>query len=82
MLTFFPFPSLELRAELGSTYPWLIYIAKEPLPFRYCRFSLQIGPTTTRILIFARFTSPYGKTFSQAKHLPTTIIYDVHSIGN
>ena len=40
ILTRFPFLyQPKLWAELGLTYPWLIYIAKEPLPFRWNRFS-------------------------------------------
>ena len=34
-INLFPFPhTLQLGAQLGPIYPWLICIAKEPLPFR------------------------------------------------
>ena len=51
ILTYFPFPILNLWDWLGSTNPWLICIAKEPLPFRWRRFALRLDPTTTGILI-------------------------------
>ncbi len=82
ILTCFPFWSFDLRITLGSTYPWLIYIVKEPLPFRWQRFSLCSDLTTTRILIPIESTNPLGNASTPTGRLPTTIITDVYSIGN
>ena len=38
ILTAFPFLQLQLGVRLGPTNPWLICIAKEPLPFQWKRF--------------------------------------------
>ena len=35
ILTDFPFPHVQLGMRLGATYPWLNYIAKEPLVLRW-----------------------------------------------
>ena len=62
ILTCFPFLHVIFWMQLGPTYPWLIYIVKEPLPFRWQRLSLCSDLTTARILIFMRSTSPFEDT--------------------
>ena len=81
ILTGFPFASLQLGDHLGSTNPSLIFIGKEPLPFRRRRFSLRSVPTLTRILISARFTYTYEHAFAQAERLPTPHLAVGCSIG-
>ena len=72
ILTGFPFPLNQLRSRLGSAYPWLIYIAKEPLPFQRWRFSLHFDPTTTRIRITTRSTQARAHASTQTVYQPTT----------
>ena len=82
-LNLFPFLyRSKLWSQLGSTYPWLICIVKEPLPLRWQRFSLCSDLTTTKILIPTKSTNPPGHASTFAGRLPTTIITDVYSIGN
>ncbi len=71
ILTFSPFPSLLLGDRLGLTYPWLIFIVKEPLPFRWQRFSLCFILTTTRILIPDRSTLICINASALPERLPT-----------
>ena len=73
ILTCFPFPNNLLRIWLGSTYPWLTYIVKEPLPFRWQRFSLCYDLTTARILVFIRSTFTHENASVLIKHLSITI---------
>ena len=81
ILTCFPLPLLQLGAWLGSTYPWLNCVAKEPLPFRWYRFSRYSVPTITRIFISIRSIHPFRNTSALTERLPTTILADVCSIG-
>jgi len=52
------------------TYPSLIYIEKEPLPFRPQWFSHCSSPTTARILIRTRSTCPSRQASVLALHQP------------
>ena len=81
ILTPFPFPAVLLGSRLGPTNPWLIGIAKEPLPFRRCRFSRHYDPTTARILIPARSTLSCEKASALAGRPPTTQPKLICSIG-
>jgi len=63
---------LLLEAQLGPTYPWLIDIAKEPLPFQRQRFALCYDPTIARIVISARSIPAHAEISAQAERLPIT----------
>ena len=82
ILTCFPFPSFLLGIRLGSITPWLIYIVKEPLPFRWQWFSHCTALTTTRILYSSRSTHLFRRTSTQPECLPTTLLSKVYSIGD
>ena len=82
ILTFFPFPIIQLRNRLGFTNPWLICIVKEPLPFQRNWFSQFLDPTFTRIFISARSISFRKNISIQAERLPTTNPKIVYSIGS
>ena len=82
ILTCFPFLDIDLWCQLGSTYPWLNCIVKEPLPFRWYRFSLYFGLTLARILNFERFTLPLRSAFARTKRLPIITFCVIYSIGN
>src|SRR3989344_6742091 len=74
ILTSFPFLLPNLWVWLGPTNPWLICIAKEPLPFQWKRFSLFYDPTIARILISARLIPTLEGTSALAERLPTTML--------
>ena len=82
ILTFFPFPFLQLGDWLGLTYPWLIFIVKEPLPFRWRWFSHRFILTTTRILIPNRSTSAHTDASALSGRLPTIHLSMILSIGD
>lgn len=82
ILTCFPFPSFLLGIRLGSITPWLIYIVKEPLPFRWQWFSHCTAPTTTRILYSSWSTNLFRLASAQPECLPTTLFAEVYSIGD
>ena len=78
-----PFHARQLRVRLGSPNPWLIDIAKEPLPFRQFRFSRNTDPTKARILISDHSIPSYEKTSARSERLSTKFSYEnLFSIGN
>ena len=82
ILTCFPFLLVQLGLQLGSTNPWLIFIVKEPLPFRWYWFSQYYVPTIARIFISARSRSPLGKRSTRAERLPIHHPKMCYCIGN
>lgn len=82
ILTTFPFSILLLGNGLGSTNPWLINIAKEPLPSQRQGFLPCLALTSTGILIPARSSLPYGKNSAQARRQSTMFFWNICSIGN
>ena len=82
ILTCFPFPYLLLGVRLGSINPWLIFIVKEPLPFRRMWFSHIFALTTARILYSSRSTYLFRHASARPECLPTTRFAAVSSIGN
>src|SRR3989344_8171267 len=82
ILTSFPFLLPNLWVWLGPTNPWLICIAKEPLPFQWKRVSLFYDPTTAWILISLRSIQSRECTSTLKEHLSTTMFSHVCSIGN
>ena len=81
ILTVFPFRCFLLGALLGPTDPWLMSIAKEPLPFRWQGFSPCSDPTTARILISEGSTSSLEDASAPTERL-LTLAFAIHGIGN
>lgn len=72
ILTCFPFLfNSPLRVELGSAYSWSTSVAKKPVPFRRCRFSLQIDATSTKIFIAIQSTRLHKRASTRTARLPT-----------
>lgn len=66
ILTYFPFTSTGLPSSLGPPNPWLMNVAKEPVPFRRLGFSPRFDVTNTRIFISTQSTRPYGRASTRA----------------
>jgi len=81
ILTGFPFGHARLGVVLGPTDPWLICIAKEPLPFQRQRFSRCYDPTLTRIFIPTRSTARSRTASLHAGRLPTAHLSVAYGIG-
>ena len=83
ILTSFPVVRVELRADLGSTNPWLIDSAKEPLLVRSSRFSPDYRcycDQNCRYCTIHTSSRPYFHSNSTPTYVVTMVV--LYGLGN